>query len=90
MPTGATIICVRPLRREYVHWNDHHYVRNLVSTNEDFELMVICWRYGQGSRVHNHAESHCWLTVLQVCGGPAVPRQPGVQQQWWRRRRQQQ
>lgn len=28
-------------------------------------VQVICWRYGQGSRVHNHADSHCWLTVLQ-------------------------
>lgn len=26
--------------REFVHWNDHHYVRNLVAENEDFELMV--------------------------------------------------
>lgn len=53
--------------KEYVAWNDHHYVRNLVAANDDFELMVICWRYGQGSRVHNHAESHCWLSVLQGC-----------------------
>lgn len=25
---------------------------------------VLCWRKGQGSRVHNHARSHGWVTVL--------------------------
>jgi hypothetical protein len=25
---------------------------------------VLCWKTGQVSRVHNHGDSHCWLTVL--------------------------
>jgi hypothetical protein len=25
---------------------------------------LICWKSGQYSRVHNHASSHCWLTLL--------------------------
>lgn len=33
----------------YVHWNDLHYVRNLVDANEDFELMV-----GAGSSSNSH------------------------------------
>ncbi|EFJ51902.1 cysteine dioxygenase [Volvox carteri f. nagariensis] len=45
-------------------FNDLHYVRNLVEANDDFELIVLCWKGGQVSRVHNHATSHCWLTVL--------------------------
>lgn len=53
--------------RRYATFNDLHYVRHLVNDNEDFELMVICWKKGQGSRVHNHAGSHCWLTTLQGC-----------------------
>lgn len=54
---------------------------------------LICWGRGQQSRVHNHANSHCWLNVLSgeveelrystgttpVHVEPAVaPRLPGV------------
>ena len=27
-------------------------------------LQLICWKKGQASRIHNHAQSHCWLSVL--------------------------
>ncbi|KXZ56539.1 hypothetical protein GPECTOR_1g484 [Gonium pectorale] len=50
--------------QRFALFNDIHYVRNLVEANEDFELIVICWKAGQVSRVHNHDASHCWLTVL--------------------------
>eukprot|EP00887_Chlorella_sp_A99_P008067 scaffold12.g8067.t1 len=46
--------------RSYAKFNDVHYVESTC----DFELMVICWAPGQASRVHNHASSHCWYTVL--------------------------
>lgn len=51
--------------RKYANYSNLHYVRNLIDENEDFELMVICWKHGQGSRVHNHADSHGWVTVLE-------------------------
>ncbi|KAI7837288.1 hypothetical protein COHA_008902 [Chlorella ohadii] len=72
---------------------DSHYVRHLVDENGDFEMILICWKKGQASRVHNHAQSHCWLNVLSggveelrfttgdtpVGAEPAVaPRLPGV------------
>ncbi|PNH00535.1 Cysteine dioxygenase type 1 [Tetrabaena socialis] len=50
--------------QKYALFNDLHYVRNLVEANDDFELIVLCWKTGQVSRVHNHADSHCWLAVL--------------------------
>ncbi|GLC51243.1 hypothetical protein PLESTB_000481600 [Pleodorina starrii] len=50
--------------RRFALFNSTHYVRNLVEANEDFELLVLCWKAGQVSRVHNHAASHCWLAVL--------------------------
>mmetsp|Transcript_16602 Transcript_16602/g.35914 ORF Transcript_16602/g.35914 Transcript_16602/m.35914 type:complete len:298 (-) Transcript_16602:814-1707(-) len=50
--------------RKFAFFNPHHYVRNLVDSNDDFELIVICWGPGQYSRIHNHASSHCWLTCL--------------------------
>ncbi|KAG2483436.1 hypothetical protein HYH03_017690 [Edaphochlamys debaryana] len=51
--------------RRYAFFNDVHYVRNLVEGNSNFELLVLCWKYGQVSRVHNHGSGHCWLTVLE-------------------------
>ncbi|KAG2450128.1 hypothetical protein HYH02_000231 [Chlamydomonas schloesseri] len=50
--------------QRYAMFNDIHYVRNLVESNDDFELIVLCWSRGQVSRVHNHANAHCWLAVL--------------------------
>ena len=47
----------------YFFWNEQCYTRNLIYKDERFELMAICWDKGQQSRVHNHAEQKCWMTV---------------------------
>jgi len=54
---------------KYCLFSDLHYTRNLVCTSEKFELIVVCWKPGQASRIHNHASSNCWMGVLQ---GPMV------------------
>lgn len=59
----------------YLHASPVHYTRNLVFSCDDFEVMVICWGTSHGSRVHNHASSHCWLSVVNstVCEQRFVP-----------------
>jgi len=57
--------------QKYCFFSDLHYTRNLVSTNNKFEMIIVCWKAGQMSRIHNHAGSNCWLGVLQ---GAAVER----------------
>ncbi len=47
----------------YFHWSGKSYTRNLIHKDERFELMAICWEPGQESRIHNHAEQKCWMTV---------------------------
>ncbi len=47
----------------YFHWSEKCYTRNLIFKNERFEMMAICWNNGQVSRIHNHAEQMCWMTV---------------------------
>jgi cysteine dioxygenase len=47
----------------YFFWSSNCYTRNLIHKNERFELMAICWEPGQVSRIHNHAEQKCWMTV---------------------------
>ena len=47
----------------YFYWNTDFYTRNLIYKNDRYEMMAICWDKGQISKVHNHAEQKCWMTV---------------------------
>jgi cysteine dioxygenase len=47
----------------YFFWSERCYTRNLIYKDARFELMAICWDKGQVSRVHNHWEQKCWMTV---------------------------
>ena len=49
--------------QKYLHWSPKFYTRNLIYKDERFEMMAICWERGQVSRVHNHSEQRCWMTV---------------------------
>ena len=44
-------------------WSEKFYTRNLIYKDERFELMVLCWEKGQVSKIHNHADQMCWMTV---------------------------
>lgn len=48
----------------FAFFSDEHYTRNLVHSDDLFELMVVCWSPGQESPIHNHAGSNCWMGVL--------------------------
>lgn len=47
----------------YLFWSEKFYTRNLIYKDARFEMMAICWDKGQVSRVHNHWEQKCWMTV---------------------------
>lgn len=47
----------------YFHWSPSFYTRNLIYKDDRFEMMAICWDKGQESRVHNHSDQKCWMTV---------------------------
>ena len=47
----------------YFFWSERFYTRNLIYKDARFEMMAICWDKGQVSRVHNHWEQKCWMTV---------------------------
>ena len=48
---------------KYFHWSPNFYTRNLIYKDDRFEMMAICWDKGQVSRVHNHWDQKCWMTV---------------------------
>ncbi len=47
----------------FIFWSGNFYTRNLIYKDERFELMAVCWERGQESRIHNHADQMCWMTV---------------------------
>ncbi len=47
----------------FFFWSKNSYTRNLIYKDERFELMAICWERGQISRIHNHADQMCWMSV---------------------------
>lgn len=54
--------------RECARFDDHHYCRNLIAGGTWYDLLVICWRSGQRSPIHDHAGSSCAFKVLTgVC-----------------------
>ncbi|MFL6468004.1 MAG: cysteine dioxygenase [Pyrinomonadaceae bacterium] len=49
--------------KQYLHWSPAFYTRNLIYKDTRFEMLAICWESGQVSRIHNHSEQRCWMTV---------------------------
>lgn len=54
--------------KAFTSFGDSSYRRNLICEGEWFELLCICWKSGQRSPIHNHANSTCGLRILKgVC-----------------------
>lgn len=51
--------------KKFAKFDQHRYTRNLVDEgNGKFNLMLICWNESQGSSIHSHSNSHCFMKVL--------------------------
>lgn len=52
--------------KKYAKFDRYRYTRNLVDEgNGRFNLMVLCWGEGHGSAIHDHANAHCIMKILQ-------------------------
>jgi len=51
--------------RRFAIFHPEMYTRNLVTRNEHFEMLVLCWSENQASPIHNHAGQNCWMAVLE-------------------------
>jgi cysteine dioxygenase len=49
----------------FIQFNDERYTRNLVYKTDDFECLVLCWKPGQRSPIHDHANSICAVYTLK-------------------------
>ena len=50
---------------DYMVFNPNRYVRNLLHAGPNYQALVLCWRNGQRSPIHNHRGSHCGVKVLR-------------------------
>lgn len=50
----------------FIKFQPDRYTRNLVDAgNGKFNLMILCWAESQGSSIHNHTNSHCFMKCIQ-------------------------
>src|SRR5438477_11667996 len=49
----------------YMVFSPERYVRNRVHDGPSYQALVLCWRNGQRSPIHNHRGSHCGVKVLR-------------------------
>src|SRR5262245_45941891 len=50
---------------EHVRFSEQKYARNLVCKGPWYHLLVLCWKNGQRSPIHDHAGSTCGVRVLR-------------------------
>lgn len=48
----------------YLTFRSDRYVRNRLHDGPLYQALVLCWRNGQRSPIHNHRGSHCGVKVL--------------------------
>jgi cysteine dioxygenase len=50
---------------DFVRFSERGYTRNLVRAGPWYHLLVLCWKNGQRSPIHDHAGSSCCVRVLR-------------------------
>ena len=50
---------------EFIRFSERGYQRNLVRAGGWYNVLVLCWKNGQRSPIHDHAGSVCALRVLR-------------------------
>jgi cysteine dioxygenase len=61
---GELLQNVRPSLLEGLSWRRQGYTRNLVHREPRFEVLILCWRAGASTPVHDHDGQECWFQPL--------------------------
>lgn len=51
--------------QDFVRFDDKHYTRYLIRENEHYQALLLCWRSGQRTPIHNHPEAVGGVRVLK-------------------------
>ena len=50
---------------DYIKFSDVSYKKNYVLTNINFDIVIICWKKGQSTRIHDHPDNCCLVKLLE-------------------------
>ncbi|MDH3535621.1 MAG: cysteine dioxygenase family protein [Gammaproteobacteria bacterium] len=50
---------------DYIRFSDEHYSRNLLAHGPQFYALLMCWKPGQASPIHDHRGASCGVRVIQ-------------------------
>jgi cysteine dioxygenase len=50
---------------DYIRFSNQSYARNLMRSGDWYYALILCWKNGQRSPIHNHAGSSCGVRVLR-------------------------
>lgn len=53
------------LLADQIHFNDERYARNLLAYGPQFYALVLCWKPGQASPIHDHRGASCGVRVIE-------------------------
>jgi cysteine dioxygenase len=51
--------------RRFIQFSERGYTRNLVRGGPWYNVLVLCWKNGQRSPIHDHAGSSCAVRILR-------------------------
>ncbi len=51
--------------RDFVRFDDDQYQRNLMRTGPAYEALLLCWKNGQRSPIHDHHGSSCGVIIIR-------------------------
>lgn len=62
---------------DYVQFNDSGYRRNQIRLGAWYEALVICWKPGQKSYIHDHHGSSCCFRIIEGCAEEIICKPTG-------------
>lgn len=51
--------------RDFIRFDPACYTRNLIRSGAAYDLLVLCWRSGQRSPIHDHRGSNCGVKIIR-------------------------
>lgn len=51
--------------KDFVRFSDERYQRNLLHSGPGYHALLLCWKNGQRSPIHDHRGSNCAFRVLR-------------------------
>ncbi len=51
--------------KPFESWSNERYTRNCIYKDEQFEVLLLCWKSGQQTSIHGHDGEDCWVYMLE-------------------------